>query len=128
MITFKEFLQERTVLSAYNISRPSMPQIDDHEKFCRHLKKRGKSFIVSGARVAGIKPVQMEVDQNKVDAMAESDNLDSKPIIISKDKYIIDGHHRYFATKQLGKGNIQAIKLDMDLNDALRFATDYAES
>lgn len=128
MLTFREFLQERAILSAYNISRPSMPQIDDQEKFCKHLKNCGKSFIVSGARVAGIKPVQMEIDQDKVDAMAESDDLDSKPIIISKDKYIIDGHHRYFATKQSGKGNIQTIKLDMNLNDALRFATDYAES
>lgn len=129
MKTFEDFIKEsRQVLqySGFNISRANMPQIKNTDKFCRYLRKRNQSFIISDIRVADIKPTQMEYDTEKVNKIKSKGPV-TKPVVLSSDNHVIDGHHRYFAADQSGQKTIPALVLqDTSATEALTVALEYS--
>lgn len=129
MKTFEEFIKEsRQVLqySGFNIPRASMPQIKNTDKFCRYLRKRNQSFIISDIRVSDIKPTQMEYDTEKVDKIKSKGPV-IRPVVLSGDNHVIDGHHRYFAATHTGQETIPALVLqDTTAAEALSVALEYS--
>jgi ParB-like chromosome segregation protein Spo0J len=67
-------------------------------------------------------PTQTDFNQDKVDQIKSDWNYivgNQKPIIASKeDGFVLDGHHRFFAAKQLGTG-INVIFVDLPINKLL---------
>lgn len=100
MQTFKDFITEQ-----FMIARVNMPQVDDIEKFVDFLDGyKGVGSKPYYGYVDHLKPLQAEgFDQVKIDAIVDDlledeDLVDGmKPIIVSSDFYIVDGHHRYLA-------------------------------
>ena len=46
-----------------------------------------------------------------------------KPIVVSKDNYVVDGHHRWAAQKVLNpKKKIKVLKMNAPIHDALGIA------
>jgi len=104
-----------------------MPQIEDVSKFTRHLSKAGISWVRMKADPAHMKPIQTDYDQNKVDAIIKSINTnDTKPVIISSDMFVIDGHHRYMAHKQTST-MLPSVQVSIPVNQLLRVIADYLE-
>lgn len=78
-----------------------------------------------------LKPSQHEIIDDKVkDAIKqlEKDNITSsanlkKPIVISSDNYIIDGHHRWTAIKRKFSSTavIPTIRIDLAQKDAIAY-------
>lgn len=126
MKTFKQFLSEAQVVSAFPISRADMPQLDDIEKFLKWAEaKYDIQYELADTQVHDIKPTQSEYDEYKVARMGVPDS----PILISSDYFIVDGHHRFFAvTSNSTKWDIQAYRIDAIINRALALAKEYEET
>jgi hypothetical protein len=83
-----------------NQSRSAMPQIpeDHHKPFLASLRKAGVGVVRGSARPAALVPSQKEIDAANVGAKLRAhDNgeRDLRPILVSKDNYVLDGHHRW---------------------------------
>lgn len=99
MKPFKYFIKE-----SFTIARLNMPQIDDVELFKNFLLDNTIDYSVQYGYVNHIKPLQCEgFDEYKIrnicmDMRKDPDNISNmKPIIVSEDGYVVDGHHRYLA-------------------------------
>jgi hypothetical protein len=80
------------------IPREDMPQLDAWERN-RFLKEvnayKAKEQSVDPKK---LKPSQRGLDRKKVDKIDQDwDNARHKPILVSSDDYVIDGHHRWDA-------------------------------
>lgn len=113
MNTKKEFLQK---LSKILRKRKNMPQVKDPKKIPGKTKKETvnpKSLIPSqetfnAKKVANIKK---EIKEG---------SFNFKPIIVSKDNHILDGHHRWKAALGLWS-KIPVIRIPKDRKDALDY-------
>ena len=83
------------------IPRIQMPQLDDKQtqEFRQYLKEKGYTVTLGEERAANLRATQNELNGAKVaavmDHLAGKDEHQSKPIIISQDDYILDGHHHW---------------------------------
>lgn len=85
------------------ISRSHMPQIpkDSTDEFVEFLREHG--IHVEMRRISGalLRPLQKHVNREKVDKFKQDQSALSIPLIISKTGYILDGHHRWIARREL---------------------------
>ena len=86
------------------IPRRLMPQIYNTRRFARNIKRKyGVESHMEMVRPDSLIPSQEEIKKSVVkkigEAMAVGKYKDS-PIVISKNKYVIDGHHRWAARKK----------------------------
>ncbi len=105
--------------SYLNFSRDSLPQIDERwtKAFLNELDDEGIDYEFKSYVAHDLKPSQSdkEYDVDKVLNMSSS-----KPIIISADCYILDGHHRWL--NQLVKNpnkKIKVIQIDLPIVELL---------
>lgn len=84
-----------------NIPRAKMPQIrsDLVPEFVDELEAAGvRVERMKKIGVAKLKPTQQEINNEKVVKMLSAPpSVLAKPVIVSKDFYILDGHHRWLA-------------------------------
>lgn len=127
MKRFRAHLAEQTVdvpekEDTMGIARRDMPQIDskDLNHFFSHLKKSDVSAIKRTVDPSKLKATQGQFNKSKIKGIMdgiESGKVESKPIIVSKDNYVMDGHHRWLAHSNLNKDidihqvNVKAKKL-----------------
>jgi len=93
------------------IPREQMPQLD---------KAGVKSFLADNAvpnevvevPTDSLKPTQSEFNPEKIESM---NNVGmSMPILVSKDNYVLDGHHRWLANHYKGNRKQKIIRLPWD--------------
>ena len=115
------------------ISRDSMPQIKstDMSDFVQWLKtdKQINSKTVA-MMVDDLKPSQKKINVNKVKGMLAKKSIDelanSKPVLVTKDNFLVDGHHRWFALYvEDAKNTIKSIVVDMEFEDFISVASEY---
>ena len=123
MKSFREFIQEQTAdVPGLCLSRDQMPQIDNIDDFIDFVGSHGFVFSSEFDYVDHLRPTQHSFDQTKVDSIING--KPSKPIIVSSDQFILDGHHRYFAAKQSGQ-KIKWVEFAVPIIDLLKLADDY---
>lgn len=86
--------------------RHNMPQISagDMDSFLSMIKKNGITVDRGNKAVKTLKPVQKELNHDAINRMGEAPpEIKNKPVIVSKDNYILDGHHRWAHKKSLGE-------------------------
>lgn len=105
MAQFKQFLSEE-LFKEHNmgISRDLMPQVQsgDMDAFFKFMDERGVKYKKRRLIISKLKPSQKEFSREKVDGMMKAlsyERLTKKPLFVSKDLYIADGHHRWYAAK-----------------------------
>ena len=84
-------------------SRKDMPQVTTQNLGKAISMAKSDVKVTKGvSRAFNLKPSQKELIPAKVRAVAKKYNrpMDMKPLIISKDGYIVDGHHRWAAAIQ----------------------------
>jgi ParB-like chromosome segregation protein Spo0J len=75
---------------------------------------------------ASIKPTQKDFNLDKVLTLVDS-SVD-KPIIVSVDGYVLDGHHRYLAELVKGKPHlVNMYQCSASINNLLHLVKDYKE-
>lgn len=133
MKCFKANIKEKIIpFSAYVLPRSQMPQIKNIDHFTNYLNQLGINFDKTSGTVTSFKPTQFEYDKWKVnnikmDWRKEPDSiLNSKPILVSNDDFILDGHHRYFAALQSSK-TIPIIQIDLPINKLFKLTLEYKD-
>jgi hypothetical protein len=113
------------------IPRAKMPQIprDDVPAFREFLQKQGFSSEDDEVPVAHLRATQDELVGAKVSSMMkwmrDRDPADDAPLMISRDDYVMDGHHRWAARVGLdaggdfGKTKIKVSRVDIGIIDLL---------
>jgi len=114
MIRFKRLFVENTIdvpekEDTLDIDRKDMPQViksTDVKDFISYLKTNG---IITNKRLVDpskLKATQGQFHKEKIKnlmAAIEDGKLKKEPILISKDNYVVDGHHRWLAFSNLGR-------------------------
>lgn len=133
IITFEEYLLE--VLNVPNLSdglkkrRHTMPQLTDFDSFVTDLKENDIAIKGPISRnPKDLTPTQSNFNEDKVRSMIEDGVWDKKPIIVSNDDYVVDGHHRWLAASE-ENAKVECRIVDMTANDLLEFlkGKDYVE-
>lgn len=95
---------EKFIIEDMNIPREKMPQLDIEDLEQHYNIKRG---MVS---ISKLSTSQEERIPEKVDDIKEKilNGEEIAPIIIDKNGYVVDGHHRYTAYEELGVNKISA--------------------
>ena len=101
-------IEKNTCKGSLGIPRALMPQIDDKaDLVLKKLKKdHGITYKRKMRRISSLKPAQAEIRKSRVNSVIKKMKTSKKkkslsPAIVSKDGYIIDGHHRWGAYKEL---------------------------
>lgn len=116
------------------IERKDMPQVrgKDTPELLRTLADSGIAYRQGKIAVDRLKPTQEDGIPSKVDAIASSIERGDPlhPIVVSKDGWILDGHHRWLAVKKVsGNGSrIEAVMIMLPKWNALQMFGDAAES
>ena len=88
------------------ISRDKMPQVKskDYDELIKHLNKNGVRVTKKSVKASTLKATQKDFNVDKiVGAISKIKTIGTaKPLIVSSDNYIIDGHHRWLAAKNVG--------------------------
>ena len=105
------------------------------EKFLEYLKTNYVSIINNKKiNIYSLKPTITNLNSNKIKNMTRTDKED-KPIVISKDNFIVDGHHRWYSQKIKIDGytttnlknhtNISVVLIDLPINDIIKKIEDF---
>lgn len=113
--------------SAFVLSRQQMPQIDSVEDFVQYNATQNVESELQTRNPSDFTPTQFEFDQEKVDQIISDGDFENHTIIVSKDGFVLDGHHRWMASYQAGV-KIKAIKVGLNIVDLLRAAEQYLEN
>lgn len=134
MLNFKQFVEELYIPNrkqSKGISRANMPQIpDEHsEHFINvFIKKLGVKVRVKTVDPETLKPTQNEFSDKGIQKnMGRIGKGYAKPpIIVSKDNYIMDGHHRWAAHAN-SKVKIKIRQVDMHSSELLEVMKRYSK-
>ena len=120
------------------IPRKYMPQLTLRKKpfshklineFRRHIKsKYGIKSHKATRKAKELNPSQNEISRPRVEGLIEDDIIDKQevPLIVSKNGYIVDGHHRWAAFRMKApKRPMDAIIIDAPIRDVLGMAIDW---
>lgn len=116
------------------IARADMPQIPKELRgdFRDTLEAKGVSFKKDEVRPEDLKPIQKEIDATHVaEVLAEMREVgpDSRRIMITKDDYVLDGHHWWGAATALSfeapNVRLPVWRIGLDHDDAMKAALDW---
>jgi hypothetical protein len=119
------------------ISRNELPQIKstDVPEFIEWLETQNIESFDASFPVGALKPVQREINLEKVFSMAEKhkageiDLSKGKPLMTSSDEHIIDGHHRWYALRELDpKNEIDIIMIDSSARKLIELMKEFPKT
>lgn len=119
--------------SDISIPRDEMPQIKstDMKDFVEWLEreKNIKSKLIK-VIVDDLKPSQKQINLDKVKGMMKAKSIEqlssSKPVLVTKDYYLVDGHHRWFSlVADDEKNTILSYLVDLNFEDFINTAKEY---
>jgi len=113
------------------VARDKMPQVhkNHYPELFRYLADHGATMSKGQVPANKLKAVQSEFsDQGVEKMMSKAANAKGttrkKPLIVSSDNYIIDGHHRWLASYNLDE-NVPIIKFSIPVKKLLQLVRDF---
>lgn len=110
------------------IERKDMPQIDDDvvDGFLQWVRKQGIVIERGMYPASKLKATQKEINVEKVKDMVAGDNYEdlvTKPFIVSRDGYLMDGHHRWAALVTVDpESSAHVFKIGLPIRELLALA------
>jgi N12 class adenine-specific DNA methylase/superfamily II DNA/RNA helicase len=109
------------------IPRASMPQVRsaDRPELIEWMKSQGVRATTETVDPASLKPTQAEFAPSKVQAAvqeaaaAKAAGKPVRPVMVSADGYVIDGHHQWLAAKAAGE-TVPVIRVNLPAAQALQ--------
>jgi N12 class adenine-specific DNA methylase len=120
---WQAFDQQETL----GVPRAAMPQVEtkDRPALMDWLKSQGVRSNTETVDPGTLKPTQAEFSPTKTKAAGQQMAADRaagrpvRPILVSKDGYVIDGHHQWLAAKAAGE-QVPVIRVDAPAAQALQ--------
>lgn len=111
------------------IPRTQLPQIrrDDHPNFLQFLWGKGVEHTTTELPASELKPTQHSLNTDKILALLDdpSDALD-KPVLVSQDRYILDGHHSHAALHAIAPDALVPVHiLHTPIDDLIKLAFEF---
>ena len=113
------------------VKRADMPQVhkDHYPEFIQYLKDHGASMRHRRVHARDLKPVQSEFSDAGVEKMMTNKDekkgtTREKPLIVSSDNYIIDGHHRWLASYNLDE-DIPVMQFSLPIKRLFQLTKDF---
>lgn len=100
--------------------RYDMPQLTHFHDFQKDIEDSGHRMKEETRKPSDLSPTQKHFNQEKVDKLIADKAHTSKPIIVSADDHIIDGHHRWKACEQAGC-DVKTRKVSLKADELLDF-------
>ena len=121
-MTWKEF---DPALDSRDIPRSEMPQISSAERdnLVRYLLSRSVTSSEEEISPERIKPTQKEYSPEKVEQAKSYGNTD-RPVLVSYDGRILDGHHQWLANLDKKK-DMKVIRFNATMNELLQKVQDF---
>ncbi len=94
--------------SAFAIERRQMPQINSVDDLQAWLSQTGIHATEEQCHPVSLKPSQNDFDVDKISDLMKTGKFD-KPVIVSSDDHVIDGHHNWIAQTNLNKQMINIL-------------------
>lgn len=122
-------LRKSVMRGNMGIKRQKMPQLDGDvpRNFVNAMKERGVKVETKKMKVSDLKATQREVDATKTVGMATAQargdiNLKrGARIIVSREGFILDGHHRWSSLRTLDPNNTMDVwQVDLPMADILK--------
>lgn len=119
------------------ISRMELPQIKstDVPEFIDWLESKGVDSLRTSMEVGELTPVQKEINLEKTDSMAakheagEIDLSTGKPVMVSSDEYLVDGHHRWYALRELNPNNkLDSVMIDSPILELISLMKEFPKT
>lgn len=114
------------------LPRSELPQIKstDMNDFKKYLEDINVEWEDTNETVEELEPIQAEINITKIEWMmqnkSEEDLGGSKPVIISSDGYLIDGHHRWFSLREMNpSAELSVVLVDKPVSELLDIMRDY---
>lgn len=125
MMTLVEFFNNKDLPNTEHnlgIKRISMPQIETNQFLSDIENNPDINYTNDVVDTDQLLPTQSQFNDNKVKSIIMSlrSGTASKPLIISNDNYIIDGHHRWAAHNNIGS-QVHVIKIDKNVDSLLEY-------
>jgi hypothetical protein len=119
--------------SKTKLSRKKIPHFSTRQlmKFIDELKKEDETQVFTRkVFIHDLQPTVEEISNNKVKKFRNNKKLLEKAIVISKDNFIVDGHHRWFTLKAISNAQnnkseespdnyINATIIDLSVSDIM---------
>ncbi len=111
-------------------------KVDISAEFVQHLKDTGVGVAESDIRASFLRASQNEIDGARViELMNKADagkDLRERPIFVTKDNYVLDGHHHWAALvgRGLARGKdykVPVYRVNIDIGRAITMANDFAK-
>jgi len=102
------------------------------DDFRKYLNRRSRSikYVEKSIRPRDIMPIQKEFDPAKVEKfkkwLIDNPQEPRKPVVISKDLYVIDGHHRWLAAMDHPNTPVEVLQINLPFAEVLKLAKQYA--
>lgn len=132
-IFFNESIEVPERKDTLDIDRKDMPQVQskDLKHFFKHLKDNNVSVKEKTVNPSTLNASQGHFHKEKIrsliTAMQKSESI-GQPIIVSKDNYVIDGHHRWLAHCNLENKPINIYHVDKNAKDLIDTMNSYSKS
>jgi uncharacterized protein (DUF1015 family) len=133
MQTFLEFkIDIPKPKETLGITRDKMPQIasKNYDEFINYLRKNDVKMTRRKVPAKRLKPIQKEFSKGGIEkSMIRSIGGDvNNPLITSSDFYIIDGHHRWLATKNINPNDkIEVYQANITVQDLLALTLGFSK-
>lgn len=108
----------------FMIPRAEMPQIES-KHIGDFLLQNNVPNVIQYADTNTLYPTQSQFNPEKITNMSESAKM--KPILVSADNYVLDGHHRWLAN-HYSKRKQAVIKLPWDAAQSLSVMNSYSNT
>lgn len=127
MERFKSYIAEFKVeypdaKSTLGIPRDEMPQVKskDYDELIAFLKKKKIRMTKKTIKAKGLKATQSNFNVDKITQAVDKYKTlaTAKPIIVSSDGYVIDGHHRWLGAVNVG-GDIAIMQASVKAKELL---------
>jgi hypothetical protein len=117
------------------LARHALPQIksEDVPEFLEWLETQGIATEPDpDFDPKKLTPIQKEINLDKVAGMVSSKGLDAlaseKPVMISGDDYIIDGHHRWYALIDSDYPKINVVRIGLGVHELIDTMKDWEKT
>tara|TARA_B100000886_G_scaffold340286_1_gene308950 strand:+ start:1012 stop:4305 length:3294 start_codon:yes stop_codon:yes gene_type:complete len=130
--TFVEFkIVKPDARDTLGISRSQMPQVEkqDYPELIQYMKSNGAKFSKATVDAHALKPTQSEFSDVGVakQLLKDLEGKPTKPVLISSDNWIVDGHHRWLVSKNTGS-QVEVYRISLPVQHLLKLLKEFPKT